>query len=177
MAKKIQTTKEEICKYWFSRIDESELSVDASEALERCWRCGSERSLERCHIIPRSLGGEDVPSNYVLLCERCHLENPNVDDPEILWDWLKAYKENHYGRFWINRALEEYERIYKRKFKDDIAPFNQYLTDEEAKEFLDEEMDNYATHHFGQAYLNSATIAGLMRILIKKLIRKYDINI
>ena len=36
MAKKIQTTKEEICEYWFSRIDESELSVDASEALERC---------------------------------------------------------------------------------------------------------------------------------------------
>lgn len=177
MAKKIQTTKEEICKYWFSRIDESELSVDASEALERCWRCGSERSLERCHIIPRSLGGEDVPSNYVLLCERCHLENPNVDDPEIMWDWLKAYKANYYDTFWINRALEEYEKIYKRKFKDDIAPFNQYLTDEEAKEFLDKEMDNYATHHFGQAYLNSATIAGLMRILIKKLRAKYDINL
>lgn len=177
MTKEMKTSKEEICEYWFSRIDESDLSVDASEALERCWRCGSKRSLERCHIIPRSLGGEDVPSNYVLLCKRCHLENPNVYDPEIMWDWLKAYKENYYDAFWINRALEEYEKIYKRKFKDDIAPFNQYLTDEEAKEFLDKEMDNYATHHFGQAYLNSATIAGLMRILIKKLIRKYDINI
>lgn len=177
MTKEMKTSKEEICEYWFSRIDESDLSVDASEALERCWRCGSKRSLERCHIIPRSLGGEDVPSNYVLLCKRCHLENPNVYDPEIMWDWLKAYKENYYDTFWINRALEEYEKIYKRKFKDDIAPFNQYLTDEVAKEFLDKEMDNYATHHFGQAYLNSATIAGLMRILIKKLIRKYDVNI
>lgn len=177
MSKKIQTTKEEICKYWFSRIDESELSVDASEALERCWRCGSERSLERCHIIPRSLGGEDVPSNYVLLCKRCHLENPNVDDTEIMWDWLKAYKEQYYDTFWINQALEEYERIYKKKFKDDIAPFNQYLTAEEAKEFLEKEMDSYATHHFGQTYLNSATIAGLMRILIKKLRAKYDINL
>lgn len=176
MTKEIKTSKDEICEYWFSRIDESDLSVDASEALERCWRCGSERSLERCHIIPRSLGGEDVSSNYVLLCKRCHLENPNVYDPEIMWDWLKAYKENHYGRFWINRALEEYERIYKREFKDDIAPFNQYLTDEEAKEFLDEELDNYATHHFGQAYLNPATIAGLMRILIKKLRIKYEIG-
>ena len=177
MAKEIQTTKEEICKYWFSRIDESELSVDASEALERCWRCGSERSLERCHIIPRSLGGEDIPSNYVLLCKRCHLENPNVDDTEIMWDWLKVYKEQYYDTFWINQALEEYERIYKKKFKDDIAPFNQYLTAEEAKEFLEKEMDSYATHHFGQTYLNSATIAGLMRILIKKLRAKYDINL
>lgn len=173
MSKEIKTTREDICNYWFSRIEESEFSVDASEALERCWRCGSKRNLERCHIISRSLGGEDVPSNYVLLCKRCHLENPNVEDPEIIWDWLKAYKENYYDTFWINRALEEYTRIYKTKFQDDIAPFYQYLTAKEAKEFFEKEMDNCATHHFGQAYLNSATIAGLMRILIKKLRVKY----
>lgn len=176
MTNEIKTSKEEIYEYWFSRIDESDLSVDASEALERCWRCGSKRSLERCHIIPRSLGGEDIPSNYVLLCKRCHLENPNVYDSESMWDWLRAYKEHHYNTFWINRGMEEYERIYKSKFKDDIAIFNQYLTEKEAKEFLEEDMDNYATNHFGQAYLNPATIAGLMRILIKKLRIKYEIG-
>lgn len=176
MTNEIKTSKEEIYEYWFSRIDESDLSVDASEALERCWRCGSKRSLERCHIIPRSLGGEDIPSNYVLLCKRCHLENSNVYDSEIMWDWLRAYKEHHYSIFWINRGMEEYERIYKSKFKDDIAIFNQYSTEKEAKEFLEEDMDNYATNHFGQAYLNPATIAGLMRILIKKLRIKYEID-
>ncbi|MCZ0632436.1 hypothetical protein [Mediterraneibacter gnavus] len=25
-----------------------------------------------------------MPSNYVLLCSRCHLDNPNVADPEIM---------------------------------------------------------------------------------------------
>ena len=40
MTKKIKTTKEEICDYWFSRVNERDLSVDESEALERCWRCG-----------------------------------------------------------------------------------------------------------------------------------------
>ena len=176
MTKKIKTTKEEICDYWFSRVNESDLSVDASEALERCWRCGSKRRLERCHIIPRSLGGEDIPRNYVLLCKRCHLENPNVYDPEIMWDWLKAYKEPYYNTFWINRGLEEYERIYKSKFKDDIAIFNDFITDKEVKEILGEDIGSYATHHFGQAYLNSSTIAGLMRILIKKLREKYGID-
>ncbi len=87
----IKTSKKEIVDYWFSKVDESGLSVDAAEAHERCWRCGCERSLERCHIIPASLGGEDKPSNLVLLCRRCHLENPNVLDPEIMWDWLRAY--------------------------------------------------------------------------------------
>ena len=119
MYDKNKTTKEE-CDYWFSRINESEFSVDASEASERCWRCGYKRNLERCHIIPKSLGGKDVPSNYVLICRRCHLENPNVADSDIMWDWLKAYKESFYDTFWINRALEEYEKIYKTKFENDI---------------------------------------------------------
>ena len=72
--------------------------------------------------------------------------------------------------------MEEYERIYKSKFKDDIAIFNQYLTEKEVKEILVDDIDGYATHHFGQAYLNSATIAGLMRISIKKLRARYKIG-
>ncbi|MFR6162100.1 HNH endonuclease [Mediterraneibacter gnavus] len=35
-------------------------------------------------MVPESLGGEDIPSNHVLLCSRCHLDNPNVADPEIM---------------------------------------------------------------------------------------------
>ena len=72
--------------------------------------------------------------------------------------------------------MEEYERIYKSKFKDDIAIFNEFITDKEVKEILGGDVDSYATHHFGQAYLNSSTIAGLMRILIKKLREKYKID-
>ncbi len=37
---KIKTSKNEIVDYWFSIVDECGLSVDASEAHERCWRCG-----------------------------------------------------------------------------------------------------------------------------------------
>ena len=74
----IKTTIPEIVDYWFSRVYEGDLSVDASEAHERCWRCGYQTKLERCHIIPHSRGGADEPSNLVLLCKKCHLENKKI---------------------------------------------------------------------------------------------------
>ncbi|MEG6523623.1 HNH endonuclease [Desulfotomaculum sp. 1211_IL3151] len=100
--KGLRTSIEEIVDYWFSIVDKCDLSVDAAEAYERCWRCGCEKSLERCHIIPEPLGGGDKPSNLVLLCHRCHLENPNVSDPEIMWDWLRADGTSFYDTFWTS---------------------------------------------------------------------------
>ena len=115
--KKIKTTKEQIVEYWKREVDECDLSVDFLEAHERCWRCGCKRHLQRCHIVPESLGGEDIPSNYVLLCSRCHLDNPNVADPEIMWDWLRAYKISFYDMFWQVQGMKEYEKIYACSFQ------------------------------------------------------------
>ena len=95
-----------MCTYWARHTDESGLSVDFAEAHERCWRCGCRRRLERCHIVPDSLGGEDIPSNFVILCKRCHLDNPNVADPEIMWDWLRAYSVPLYDTFWDIPPIE-----------------------------------------------------------------------
>lgn len=163
---RIKTSKKEIVDYWFSKVDESGLSVDAAEAHERCWRCGCERSLERCHIIPASLGGEDKPSNLVLLCRRCHLENPNVLDPEIMWDWLRAYGTALYDTFWILQGAKEYEFIYHKSLAeelkvrdiDDMDKFNKIVA---------EELQN-TTFHYGHPYLNSGTLAGVLRIALKK---------
>ena len=98
--KRIRTTIPEIVDYWARHTDECGLSVDFAEAHERCWRCGCRRRLERCHIVPDSLGGEDTPSNFVILCKRCHLDNPNVADPEVMWDWMRAYSVPFYDTFW-----------------------------------------------------------------------------
>ena len=108
----IRTTIPEIVDYWVKHADESELSVDFAESHERCWRCGCRRRLERCHIVPDSLGGEDTPSNFVILCRRCHLDNPNVADPEIMWDWLRAYGVPLYDTFWTIQGMDEYKKIY-----------------------------------------------------------------
>lgn len=164
--KNIKTSIKEIIEYWFSRVDECELSVDASEAHERCWRCGCEKSLERCHIIPDSLGGEDKPSNLVLLCHRCHLENPNVMEPEIMWDWLRAYKTLFYDTFWVIQGMKEYEFIYGKSLREEIESRN--IKDIDSfKEMFEKEIEN-TTFHYGHPYLNSATLAGVLRSTLKK---------
>lgn len=172
--KPIKTKIPEIVDYWFSRIDESDFSVDAAEAHERCWRCGCKRNLERCHIVPDSLGGRDEPANLVLLCARCHTENPNVTDPEIMWDWLKAYKVPFYDTLWSILGLKEYRFIYKRSFFEDLAALGISDPDERNREMREIKTIVYrqATVHFGQPYFNTATVAGLYRMQLKELARK-----
>ena len=115
-----RTTISAIVDYWAPRVDECDLSVDWSEAEEYCWRCGSPKELVRCHIVPHSLGGADEPSNFVVLCRPCHEENPNVADPEIMWDWLMAYKSRFYKTFWQDEGRREYQFLYKRSFEEDL---------------------------------------------------------
>lgn len=162
----IKTSRKEIVDYWFSRVDECGLSVDAAEAHERCWRCGYKNTLERCHIVPNSLGGEDKPSNLVLLCYRCHLENPNVTDPEITWDWIRAYGTPFYDTFWAIQGAKEYEFIYHKSLEEEFEARN--INDmDKFKEIFKEEIKK-TTFHYGHPYLNSATLAGVIRIALKK---------
>lgn len=166
--KAIKTTKKQIVDYWMEHADEGGLSVDFSEAEQRCWRCGCERGLERCHIVPASRGGEDTPSNFVLLCKRCHLDNPNVADPEIMWDWLRAYKVPFYDMFWQIQGMMEYEKIYGVSFRKELAERNMGAdADSEIQEILKQQIEK-ATYHFGDPHLNVATIAGIYRMTLKE---------
>lgn len=164
----IKTTKKEIVEYWERHMDESEMSVDFAEAHERCWRCGCKRNLDRFHIVPASLGGEDVPSNFVLLCKRCHLDNPNVADPEIMWDWLRAYQVCFYDTFWQIQGMKEYEKIYSVSFNEELQ--NRGVTDKDTKE-IEEIMKaqiKKSSFHFGDPHLNIATLAGILRMTLKE---------
>lgn len=178
----IKTPLSEIIAYWERRVDECGLSVDWAEAESHCWRCGCERNLERCHIVPDSLGGKDEPSNLVLLCKRCHAEGPNVTDPEIMWDWIRAYGVPFYETFWPIRGMKEYQFIYRKTIRQELAYI---LTcagvapdSEEATEVTEEYMQKMcqqASSHFTQPYFNTATIAGLYRMLLKALAQKYGV--
>lgn len=163
----INVKNQEIVDYWFSKLDECGLSVDASEAHERCWRCGYKVPLEKCHIISDSLGGKAEPSNLVLLCHRCHLENPNVNDPQIMWDWIRAYGTSFYDTFWMIQGMQEYKTIYGKSFEMELE--DRKIDDIERFMRLYQEEIMRTTFHWGHPYLNSATIAGVMRIALKKL--------
>lgn len=179
----IKTKATEIVSYWTKHQDECGLSVDWAEAEERCWRCGCKRNLERCHIIPDSLGGKDMPENLVLLCKRCHAEGPNVTDPEIMWDWIRAYGVPFYDTFWIYDGMREYKFIYKHNFAEALK----YITDHsEIEKNIDEVMNfvkkeikkvsERSSTHYGQNYWNTVTYAGNYRMIIKEFAKEMGVD-
>lgn len=93
--------------YWSSRVPESDLGVDWVDAHIYCWRCGTASGFQRCHIVPRSLGGTDGPENTICLCPRCHDQAPDVADPEFMWKWVKETHAEIYDLFWHLRAVKE----------------------------------------------------------------------
>lgn len=169
----IKTTISQAVDYWSKRVDECGLSVDWAEAHTHCWRCGCEKNLERSHIVPDSLGGEDAPHNIVLLCKRCHVDGPNVTDPEIMWDWIKAYGVPFYETFWGILGMKEYQFIYKTTFAQDLSDIIAAANlefDDEIKNKVNEitrTVMNKAGIHFGHPYFNTATMAGIHRMTLK----------
>ncbi|MEH2168064.1 MAG: HNH endonuclease [Nostoc sp.] len=154
--KPIETSQQDIVSYWARHEDESGLAIDWSDAYKRCWRCGYQSRLERCHIVPDSLGGLDAPSNLVLLCRRCHGEAPNVADPHFMWIWLRATCVPFYDSYWSIRGYFEFEQMFGRR------PFIGIGLDksqaDQVEELLWKEMQN-ATIHFGEGRMNPATLA------------------
>lgn len=155
----MNTSHAEIVDYWACNQSECGLAVDWAEADKLCWRCAQGRQLQRCHIVPRALGGSEEPRNLVLLCGQCHAEAPNVADPDFMWKWLRAHAVSYYGTYWYERGLREYEFIFKRR------PLEGCEEDESLLPKLRAAVAQYITNtstHWGQGKLNPATIAWLL---------------
>jgi hypothetical protein len=147
----------EIVAYWSQHECESGLAVDWAEAHKRCWGCGRrkwKRNFDRCHIIPRSLGGSNSADNLVLLCQRCHKQAPNVIDPSFMWFWLRSRAVPFYDTEWIISGLEEYQRLFgKRPFTGsnslDVSKLKSAIRD----------FRRQAIIHFGEGRPNPSTLA------------------
>jgi hypothetical protein len=99
-------TKKQILEYHYKNTDECGMGCDADEWHHRCWRCGYIRDLEKCHIIPKSLGGNcNDPSNFVLLCNMCHQEAPNVNNNYEMWRFIEDTSIASYNCFWNYREI------------------------------------------------------------------------
>ena len=180
-----KTRPTEIVEYWSTQESEDGLSVDWADATERCWRCGEQpsasqgsRPLELCHIGPAALGGKDEPSNFVLLCWRCHLEAPNVNDPSYMWIWLRAHAQPLYDSYWMTRATEEFQKLFSRrpgKMLLDHAQLNGL--DENAAVTRYQEalsgMHRHAVFHWGQGRINPSTFACMLHIAETAAVEKW----
>ena len=128
--------------YWETRQDESGLGVDWAEALDRCWRCGYSTILQRCHIVPASLGGSEDASNTVALCAQCHDEAPNVTDPGEMWRWIRETAVSLYDTFWSVAAFTK----ARAEFDDNtLAAMDPDVVLGHIKELY-----NRVSYHFGQ---------------------------
>lgn len=171
--KVIKTTKEEIVNYWIKIQDECGLSVDWAEAEYRCWRCGYKANLQRCHIIPESLGGKDEPSNLVLLCSRCHIDAPNVESKTFMWDWIRANGTPLYDTFWFLRAQKEYEFVYGKSFQQELSD-RDILSYYDLKVFMSLKIGR-SIHHFAHPWNNESTDAGLLRMRLEEFDRTHPV--
>src|SRR5277367_3584541 len=151
-----------IVDYWARREDECGLSVDWSEAEERCWRCGYKSRLQKSHIIPESQHGPSIPSNLVLLCGRCHREAPNVADLRFMWIWLRASCVPLYDTYWTERGIQEFERIFGRK--PFTSPEFERITEKQVLKLL-RFVSNKATVHFGVGHWNPSTMAFMFAMI------------
>ena len=128
----ITTTHKQIIDYWETRIYEGNMGCDWSEAHQLCWRCAENKrgKIQRCHIIAQAAGGPDVPSNYVLLCERCHKAAPDCPDAQWMWNWIKeTWEEASHSVSYQLRQTMEAIRLADLQPGDsiDLPLFNKHL--------------------------------------------------
>jgi hypothetical protein len=152
---KIKTTVKQIVEYYSSNANELDMNIDTSDLSTHCWRCGEIRRLHRCHIVPSSAGGEDTPSNYILLCNACHEAAPNINNPDRMLEWLHATQSDTYDSFWGLETSKAYEQIYKKNLQNEIL--KRYKKDELLfEELMDKKIAECKTH-IGHGRLNLST--------------------
>jgi len=107
------STKQQIVDYWETRKYEGDMGTDWDTATKACWCCGRfTKNLEKCHIVATMLDGGDEVSNLVLLCKSCHRESPDFDNPDYMWDWIKANSAPFYEYFYSKKVLGEYKKMF-----------------------------------------------------------------
>lgn len=122
-------SKSEILEYWHKRIFEKGLFVDCGEpscwvcgfyyeikydissvdtSRERILRCWEKIPLQRCHIVPRSLGGKDSVENLFLMCRECHDLAPNTPIVGLFFEWARSQSWLKRETAKINQAIESF---------------------------------------------------------------------
>ncbi len=170
MKRQDKTTLKQIADYWVknNNINETQLNFDWSESHTHCWNCGDNKSskskkrpsLERCHIIPRSLNGSDIPSNYVLLCKECHSQAPNTSYENDMWEWIKSnyIPFSFYGTYKIRKALVMF------KDKEGYSFFDKAIKIKNLNNAFNLELSKISTHGFK---FNVVTYYYMLKSIIK----------
>ena len=175
MGRKITTiSHKKIIDYWINQgIDELDLNFDWSDAHNHCWNCGCKNSdsrskkgmlLERCHIIPHSLGGANTPDNYVLLCKKCHSEAPNINNKTSMWDWIKSNRIL-FGYTGTYKIMKAFQRLALERNKSVMDLVDHTKCHKTILDILRSNINEISTH---MNYTNESTYYYMLKDFVEK---------
>ena len=144
MKRGIMPTRQKIADYWTNtdegqerirQIKESyKIDVTNLACIDRdmahCWACNKtmrsgskgynvpDLGLQRCHVIPHSLGGSNHPSNLILMCSPCHEASPDTNEELYFWEWLSS--REHYVFKWA-KEITKHLGLLPQNFKGEVA--------------------------------------------------------
>jgi hypothetical protein len=110
------------CGFYYGPKYDIKRSDASWDEILRCW---DRIPLQRCHVVGRSLGGSDHPSNLFLLCRECHDRMPNTNIPEIFYEWARAQNWSRREDAKIMDAMKAF------KIDDAMAPDLQQVMESE----------------------------------------------
>lgn len=89
-----------------------------NDNLKKTWNDKKVASkLNRCHIIPKALGGLNSPENMFLMCEECHYLSPDTIYKKGFFIWVydrkKCFEKTIFGFNWleISNNINEYKKM------------------------------------------------------------------
>lgn len=129
----------------------------------------------------RCTRGRRYSFQYYITLRTLSREGANVNDPDVMWDWITAYRTPLYDAFWYIRALKEYEFIYKKPFEQEICDILAQAnlpppSTGQLRPYVFSAM-NQASVHFDQGLPNTATLAGACRMVRKSIARDCGIQL
>jgi hypothetical protein len=84
-----------IAEWWIAHGELERVRHLGVNAVATCWACSYTAigfTPERAHIVAHSAGGSSVPSNLLLLCSRCHREQPDGAPRSIQIMWAQNHQ-------------------------------------------------------------------------------------
>lgn len=125
-------------------------------------------NLNRCHIIPGSLGGEDKPENLFLMCEDCHEKSPDTIKARTFLRWVYDMRKTH--MFGIDSPQVMFEKLKEGLSRRGLEPIladlgKITLSSKEIKDSLCEYMSKCTCTHWSK-YSEQTRIEGFVDWLI-----------
>lgn len=142
-------------KWWDDKYDIKNTNITWND-IKKAW---NKVPLQRCHIIPRSLGGTEDASNLFLMCRECHDLAPNTTSREQFFKWVE--KQNWAVR--VGKIITDELNTYDVK-DDEYENLINILNSQEFKRWM---RDNIGLHFNQEGKGAKLTVSSFIALIVE----------